>query len=141
MQWEAMVSPRNLLDLWITTGQYTFGNVRNFTYLGVLLNNRGTVTEEINMRIMTGNKACYANSQLLKSAFLSKSTEIKLYRTLIRLVVTYAMKTWTLNISDENALQILERKVIKKILPLFVKTVSGGIESTQKLIIYPKERT
>jgi hypothetical protein len=28
----------------------------------------------------------------------------QLYRTLIRPVVTYAMETWTLNISDENAL-------------------------------------
>jgi hypothetical protein len=41
----------------ITTGQYTFENVRNFTYLEVLLNNRGAVSEEINKRIMTGNKA------------------------------------------------------------------------------------
>jgi hypothetical protein len=47
----------------ITIGQYTFENVRNFTYLGVLLNNRGTVSEEINKRIMTSNKAYYANSQ------------------------------------------------------------------------------
>jgi hypothetical protein len=67
----------------ITIGQYTFENVRNFTYLGVLLNNRGTVSEEINKRIMTGSKAYYANSQLLNSALLSRSTKMKLYRTLI----------------------------------------------------------
>jgi hypothetical protein len=99
----------------VTTGQYTFENVRNFTYLGVLLNNRGTVSEEINTRIMTGNKAYYANSLLLKSALLSRSTKMKLYRTLIRPIVTYAAETWTLNISDENALRIFERKVIRKI--------------------------
>jgi hypothetical protein len=40
---------------------------------------------------------------------------MKLYRTLIRLVGTYAAETWTLNISDENALRIFERKVIRKI--------------------------
>jgi hypothetical protein len=40
---------------------------------------------------------------------------MKLYRTLIRPVVTYAAETWTLNISDENALRIFERKVIRKI--------------------------
>jgi hypothetical protein len=38
----------------VTIEQYTF-DVRNFTYLGVLLNNR-TVSEDINKRIMTGNK-------------------------------------------------------------------------------------
>jgi hypothetical protein len=40
----------------ITIGQCTFESVRNFTYLGVLLNDRGTISEEINKRIMTGNK-------------------------------------------------------------------------------------
>jgi hypothetical protein len=39
---------------------------------------------------------------------------MKLYKTLVRLVVTYAAETWTLNISDENALRITERKVIRK---------------------------
>jgi hypothetical protein len=75
-------------------------------YLGVLLNSRGTVSEEINERITTGNKAYYANSQLLKSALLSRSTKLKLYRT---------AETWTLNISDEHALRIFERKIIRKI--------------------------
>jgi hypothetical protein len=54
----------------VTIGQYNIENVRNFTYLGVLLNNRGTISEEINKRIMTGNKAYFANSLLVKSALL-----------------------------------------------------------------------
>jgi hypothetical protein len=40
---------------------------------------------------------------------------MKLYRTRIRPGVTYAEETWTLNISDGNALRIFERKVIRKI--------------------------
>jgi hypothetical protein len=32
----------------VTIRQYTFENVRNFTYVTVLLNNTGTVSEEIN---------------------------------------------------------------------------------------------
>jgi hypothetical protein len=39
---------------------------------------------------------------------------MKLHRTLIRPVVTYAAGTWALNISGENALRIFERKVIRK---------------------------
>jgi hypothetical protein len=64
---------------------------------------------------MIGNKAYYASSKLFKSALLSTSTTLKLYRILTRLVVTYASETLTLNTSDENALQVLERKVIRKI--------------------------
>jgi hypothetical protein len=90
---------------------------------------------------MTGNKAYYANSQLLNSALLSRSTKMKWYRTLIRPVVTYAVETWTSNISDENTLRIFERKVIGKSTALFVKTVSGGLDQSQKLIVYSKERT
>jgi hypothetical protein len=79
------------------------------------LDNRGAVSHEINKRIMTDNKAYYANSQLLKNALLSRSTKLKLYITLIRPVVTCAAETWTLNISVENALRIFERKLIRKI--------------------------
>jgi hypothetical protein len=49
---------------------------------------------------------------------------MKLYRTLIRPVVTYAAETWTLNISDENALWIFERKVIRKI---YSTVYEGGV--------------
>jgi hypothetical protein len=63
---------------------------------------------------------------------------MKLYRRLIRLVVTYAAETWILNISDKNALQIFERKVIRKSAFLLAKMVSGGLEPTQKLIFTPR---
>jgi hypothetical protein len=64
---------------------------------------------------MAGNKAYYANGKLRKSALLLRSIKLKLYRTLIRPVVTYAAETWTLNIFDENVLRIFERKIIRKI--------------------------
>jgi hypothetical protein len=88
----------------VTIWQYTFENVRNFAYLGVLLNSRGAVTEEINKKIMTDNKAYYSNSSFLK-AHSSQDQPI----------VTHATETWTLNISDENALRIFEWKIIRKI--------------------------
>jgi uncharacterized protein YlxP (DUF503 family) len=117
----------------VTIGQYTFENVKNFTYLGVLLKNRGTVSEEINKRIMTGDKAYYANSQLLKSALLSRPTKMKLYRTLMRQVVTYAMGKWTLNISDENALQIFERKGIREIYSPVCKDSVWRVRSNSEI--------
>jgi hypothetical protein len=92
-----------------------------------------TVSEEINKRIMTGNKAYYANSQLLKNALLSRSTKTKLFRTLIRLIFTYAAETWTLNISYENALKIFERKVIRKIYGPFCEDGVWRVRSNSEI--------
>lgn len=72
------------------------------------------MTEEINQRIMAGNRAYFANIKLLKSNLLSRNLKIKLYKTLIRPVVTYGSETWTMSVADEKALRTFERKVIKK---------------------------
>jgi hypothetical protein len=47
-----------------------------------------------------------SNDRLMANTrrFERRSAKMKLYRTLIILVVTYAAETWTWNISDENAL-------------------------------------
>jgi len=41
-----------------------------FTYLGVNINNSSNISEEINTRLMKGNKAYYANIPLLKSTLV-----------------------------------------------------------------------
>jgi hypothetical protein len=97
------------------------------------LNNRGAVSEEISKRIMTGNKACYANSQLLKSTLLSRSTKLKLYRALIRPAVTYTAETWTWNICDENALQIFERRICGPVCEEGVWRVRSNSENNSLL--------
>jgi hypothetical protein len=51
-----------------------------------------------------------------------------LYRTLIRPVVTCAAETWTLNISDENALRIFERKIIRSFCEDGVRGVRSNSE-------------
>jgi len=43
---------------------------------------------EIAERIAKGNKAYYANAKLIKSKFLTKNTKMKIYKMMIRPVVT-----------------------------------------------------
>jgi hypothetical protein len=92
----------------VTIGQYNFERVRHFNYLGTLSSCKNTMTEEINKRIMVGNRAYYTNMKLFRSTLLSRQTKLKLYKTLIRPVVTYGAKTWTMTLADENSLQIFE---------------------------------
>jgi len=89
--------------------------VENVNYLGLILNADNKMNIEIAERIAKGNKAYYANAKLIKSKFLKKNTIMKIYKTMIRPVVTYSSQTWTLTAKDENNLRIFERQILRKI--------------------------
>ena len=59
---------------------------------------------------MMGNKAYYANRQLVNSSLTSRSSKLQIYRTLVRPVVTYGSESWTLTMEEERALAVFERE-------------------------------
>jgi len=63
--------------------------VKIFNYLDSILNEDNKMNSEIAERIAKGNKAFYANAKPIKSKFLKKNTKMKIYKTMIRPVVTY----------------------------------------------------
>jgi hypothetical protein len=63
--------------------------VEKFNYLGSILNADNKMNIEIAEKISKGNKAYYANSKLIKSKLIKKNTTMKIYKTMIRPVVTY----------------------------------------------------
>ena len=94
---------------------FAFENVENFNYLGSILNANNKMTTEIAERIVNGNKAYYANAKLIKSKFLKKNTKMKIYKTMIRLVITYSSDSRTLTAKDINNLRIFERQILRKL--------------------------
>jgi len=78
------------------------------------LNGDDKINIEIAERIAKSSKAYYANVNLIKSKFLKKNTKIKIYKTMIRPVVTYSSETWTLTAKDENNLRIFEWQILRK---------------------------
>jgi hypothetical protein len=56
---------------------------------------------------------------------------MKIYKTMIRPVVTYSSETWTLTAKDANNLRIFERQMLREILIL---TMYGENEITWRLI-------
>lgn len=99
----------------LSTEEKTFETVREFVYLGTLVNPNNDTSEEIKRRIITANKTYYSLAKHLSNKSISRSTKIRLYKTLIIPVVTYGSEAWTLTKSDETALLIFERKVLRKI--------------------------
>jgi hypothetical protein len=51
----------------------------------------------------------------MKSRALNRSSKLKIYKTLIRPVVTYGSEAWTLTRRNEQQLRIFERKILRKI--------------------------
>jgi hypothetical protein len=51
----------------------------------------------------------------LKSRAVARNTKVRMYRTIIRPVVTYGSETWCPTANDERSLRTRERKVLRKI--------------------------
>jgi hypothetical protein len=51
----------------------------------------------------------------MKSRALNRSSKLKIYKNLIRPVVTYGCEAWTLTDRDEKHLRIFERRILRKI--------------------------
>jgi len=73
----------------IKIDNFNFENMENINYLGSILNAGNKMNTEVAEKIAKNNKAYYVNSKLIKSKFLKKNTKMKIYKTMIRPVVTY----------------------------------------------------
>jgi hypothetical protein len=92
-----------------------FTGVSSFKYLGNMINNGDRNDNFVKERIQAGNRAYFANLSTLKSKIISRAAKIQVYKTLIRPVATYGAETWTLTVTEENALGKFQRKIIRRI--------------------------
>jgi len=84
-----------------------------------VIDNNNSVEKEIQRRILDGSRTYYAAISLFRSRLLSRATKIILYKTLIRPVVSYGAKAWTLTKKEEEALLIFERKIFRIYVPKY----------------------
>jgi len=87
--------------------------VKHYKYLGSIINDNNSIEEEVKERIALGTKAYYANLKFFKSRLVTESSKLKLYRTVIRPIVTYASETWVLKENIIQKLLVFERKILR----------------------------
>jgi len=92
--------------------------VQQYKYLGSIINASNSIEEEIKERIALGTKAYYANLKFFKSRLVTKYSKLKLYRTVMRPIVTCASETWVLKETVIQKLLVFERKILRRIFGL-----------------------
>jgi hypothetical protein len=80
---------------------HIFIPLTKFTSIIIIFYNIYCIREEIKNRLIPGNACYHPVKNLLSSCLLSKNIKIKIYKTIILLVVLYGYETWSL-IKREN---------------------------------------
>ncbi|KAG8232804.1 hypothetical protein J437_LFUL007958 [Ladona fulva] len=93
----------------ITIGDY------NLTYLDSNVSSDNDETKEIRKRIDATNHAFYSLLPVFKSKNVYRETKTKLYKTLIRTVLSYGSETWTMTVKSAELLVSLERRMLRRI--------------------------
>jgi hypothetical protein len=99
----------------IRIGNGSFKKVAKFKYLGTMLTNENDIHDEIKSRLNSGNACYYSFHNLLSSRLISKDLKIKVYITVILLVVLYGCETWSLNLGKKHRLRVFENRVLRRI--------------------------
>lgn len=94
----------------------TYKGVDKFKYLGCTITDTNRREDEIDIRIVNALRCTAALHKVLVSKLLSRSTKIRIYKTVIRPILMYGCETWTLTLKEENKLLVAERKILRKIL-------------------------
>jgi len=89
--------------------------VQQYKYLGSIVNYSNPIKEEIKERIALGIKTYHANQKFFKSRLVTKYSKLKLYRTVMRPIVTYARETWVLKETIIQTLLVCVRKILRRI--------------------------
>lgn len=73
-------------------GDKDFERVKDFRYPGFTITENNETSVEVRIGIAARNRSSFATLPLLKSNLLSTKTKLKIYRTIVKPVVTYGVQ-------------------------------------------------
>jgi hypothetical protein len=72
------------------------------------LTNQNDIRDEIKSTLNSGNVCYYSVQNLLSSRLISKNLKIKIYKTVVLLVLLFECETWSLTLREEHTEQSVE---------------------------------
>jgi hypothetical protein len=88
--------------------------VAKFKYLRTTLTDQNFMHKESKCRLNSGNACCHSVQSLLSSRLLSRNVKVKIYKTIVLLVVLYGCGTWSVTLREEHRLRICENRVLRR---------------------------
>ena len=104
----------------IAVGTNPYYKVKCFKYLGSLLTNKYQNYEDMLFRFETGHSCYYSVQNILSFRLLSKNLKIKIYKTIILPVVLYGCEAWSLTLSEEHRLTVLQNSELIIIIIIII---------------------
>lgn len=92
-----------------------FRKTRSFKYLGSTVNTNNNMEEEVMNRIKSAERCLFSVNKLFTSRLLTKTTKLRIYKTIVRPVLMYGAETWTLSKKMERKIITFENKVLRKV--------------------------
>jgi hypothetical protein len=89
--------------------------VAKFKYLGTALTYQNDIHDKITSRLNCRNACYYLVQNVLPSYLIPKNIRMKIYKTVILLVVLYGCETWSLTLRKEHRQRFFENRVLRTI--------------------------
>lgn len=117
----------------ITINNETVGQVSRFPYLGSILNDSATCSNEIMQRLQSANAAF---GKLWKRVFFNRglkiSTKIDVYKAVVLSTLLYGCETWILYRKDVKLLERFHQKKLRNIMGICWKDYVTDIEVLER---------
>jgi hypothetical protein len=96
-------------------GDHNIEVVDSFVNTGSCITKDNDEYIEIQRRLKLANKAYFSLLAAMRCKDVHQKTNVMLYKTLIRTVLTYGSETWTLSKNSESVVSTFERKILRRI--------------------------
>jgi len=114
-------------QLQITFDGEELEQVNEFVYLGGLVTEDGQAAKNIKRRIGLASAAFGKLDKMWRTSNISSKTKIKLYETLIILVLLYGPECWCLRKTDEKKILVAEIAWLRRILRMKMEHIRNEV--------------